>query len=593
MFKKILIGVAVIAVVVVAALTGGFFGRFEITRIKDGLPDFTHKAGPILEERVAMADGVHLFTTVSLPKGSGPFPAVLIRSPYAKYSGIMRDSLCGRFVRYGYACAFQDTRGQGESEGDWNPTQGESADGKAALEWLAGQAFQDGNIAMVGPSYLGAVQWSAAAAGLPPEVKTLIPAVTSTRHREVLYQDGMFRHETFTAWASTMRERNAKDENAGAEYQRAIRHRPHNEIDEEIYGIIMPWYQEMISSESPTAPFWQEPEVRLVGSVPERMEIPILMIGGWYDVFLGPQFDDWNRLATQSKSLYVVGPWTHIGGGGSAFDNPNASGGLFQWQVMLPWLEHHLRGKPLPFETGVRTYALREGEWKQRQSWPPKGSELSLFLDQAHHANSCEGGILRAGEPLEASSVSYQYDPLNPVPTMGGSGMLAFILPGFDGAPPANEWQDGMCEREDVLTFLGPVLDKPIRIAGDIKVKLSVSSSAEDTSFTAKLMEVGTDGRAVNIRDSITSLKFRNKAQEPQSYAPGEQVDIEIDFWPIEWVVSAGSQLRLDISSSDFPKFHAHSNKAVPWAEADSTEMATQTILTGTGSALVLSVAAE
>jgi putative CocE/NonD family hydrolase len=174
--------------------------------------------------------GTRLFTTISLPETSETetkFPTVLVRNPYAQFVTIMRDTLCGRFVRYGYACVSQDVRGQGESEGDWSPGINEPKDGRDTVYWLVAQGFHDGNIGMMGPSYLASVQWATASMGLPEEVKTTIPAVYSTDLRGVMYQDGMFRHETFTAWASMMRSSNSDSDDAGAAYQAALTFRPH------------------------------------------------------------------------------------------------------------------------------------------------------------------------------------------------------------------------------------------------------------------------------------------------------------------------------------------------------------------------------
>lgn len=161
--------------------------------------------------------------------------------------------------------------------------------------------------------------------------------------------------------------------------------------------------------------------------------------------------------------------------------------------------------------------------------------------------------------------------------------MLAFILPGFNGAKPANAWQEGLCERDDVLSFLTEPLTEDLKIAGNISLHLTVASDAEDTSFTGKVIEVLPDGRAVNIRDSITSLAYRNNAEVPQLYNPGEPVEVELHYWPIEWTVKKGSRLRLDISSSDFPKYHAHPNRAGNWAEIADVRKAIETLFAGQG----------
>ena len=570
-----------VALLLAVCACGAYLGRHELTRMNEELPSFTAAAGETQEERIAMQDGVKLFATVMLPKGEGPFPAILVRNPYARFSTIMRDTLCGRFVRYGYACVLQDVRGQGESEGEWSPMVNEVRDGRDTINWLVGQTFQDGNIAMVGPSYLASVQYAVAASGLPEEVKTLVPAVYTTDLSDVLYSNGMFRHETFTAWASMMRGTNSDADDAGGDYQKAIRYLPHNKVDTDVFGLPMPWYQDMIDIERAQKSFFNNPDSLLIAEVPERIEVPILMVSGWYDVFFGGQMADWKKLATRSNSRFVLGPWTHSGGSGEAFEIENAEGGLFQWKEMLPWLEHHLKGKPLENPAGLYAFTMGENDWHYYEEWPGPIAKQTFSLNKLFDSSGCDGGEL-ALEQVLSEPVSYQYDPLDPVPTKGGAGMLAFILPGFEGASPANVLQDGLCERQDVLTFVTSPFESSMLIAGQISVNLEISSSAPDTAFTAKLIEVFPDGSAVNIRDNITSLAYRDGGFNLREYTPGESITLKIDMWPIEWRVLEGSRVRLDISSSDFPKFHAHRNRAGPWAEQDGVDVATQTLFGGT-----------
>jgi len=570
----------VVAVLALLAASGAaFLGRHELMRMSAGLPAFNHRAGESFDAAVAMEDGARLFTTVQLPAGDGPFPAILIRSPYVQVSLILRDTMCGRFVRYGYACVFQDTRGQGRSEGRWSPgSNREIEDGRDTLKWLVKQPFQDGNIAMVGSSYLASVQFAALAGGAPPELKTMVPAMYATDNRGVVFQDGMFRHETYTAWASMMRGSNFSIGSAGDEYQQAIRYRPHEGVDTAVFGTPMPWYRDMVTAESPLDGHWQRPDTIAVREVPEKTNIPVLMIGGWYDVFFGPQFEDWQRLASRSDSRYIIGPYTHSGTTGEV-PAPDAEGGRFQWQQMLPWLDHHLKGEPLPLPTGMSIYVMGDREWQERERWPVPEETAILYLADLQGSNACEGGEL-ADKPGRGE-VSYIYDPDDPVPTRGGAGMLAFNLPGFEGARPANVEQSGLCERDDVLTFKSETLAESLLIEGTITVTLEVSSSAPDTAFTAKLIEVFSDGRSYNIRDSITSLAFRNASDVRQEYQPGDRVELQLRFWPIAWRVQPGSRLRLDVSSSDFPKFHAHTNRAGPWAQQAGADLAEQVVYGG------------
>ena len=344
-----------------------------------------------------MSDGTSLYTSISLPDKGEKFPTVLIRNPYAQFGMVMRDTLCGRFTRYGYACVLQDVRGQGKSEGEWSPGTHEARDGRDTLNWLVKQKFHDGNIGMMGPSYLASVQWAAASMGLPPEVKTFIPAVYTTDNRGVMYQDGMFRHETFTAWASMMRGSNAEDDDAGAAYQAALEHRPHMEVDKAIFGAELPWYRQMISAPDPHDPFWQQPDTVKLRETPANLEIPILMIGGWYDVFFGPQFEDWQELATKSSSRFIIGPWTHAGQGGKALQNPNSEGGLFQWPAMLDWFGHYLKGEPLNAQPGISTYVIPTTRYQ-----PGAAQECWLLF--------CRG--LTARHPPTYGRQAYVSDPI-------------------------------------------------------------------------------------------------------------------------------------------------------------------------------------
>ena len=578
---KFIKGLGVVLLLAVVSAIGAYFGRHELTRMQENLPPFTSAAGKTEQVWVEMRDGVRLFSSVALPEGEGPFPTVLIRNPYARFATIMRETVCGRMVRYGYACVLQDVRGQGESEGEWSPMVNEVRDGKDTINWLVKQSFQDGNIAMVGPSYLASVQYAVAASGLPNEVKTLVPAVYTADLSNILYSNGMFRHETFTAWASMMRDPENEVEDAGGDYQKAIRHLPHFEADTAVFGLSMPWYQDMINIERASKAFFNTSDALSIANVPETINVPILMVSGWYDVFFGGQMADWERLATRSSSRFVLGPWTHAGSTGEAFEIKNAQGGLFQWQEMLPWLAHHLKGQPLMNPPGLYSFRMGENEWHFYEEWPGPTTAQIYKLNKLKDSAQCDGGELSFEQDF-IEPVSFRYNPLDPVPTRGGAGMLAFLLPGFDGAEPANVLQTGLCDRADVLSFQTPPLDSSLLIKGKISVNIKVASSAPDTAFTAKLIEVFSDGRAVNIRDNITSLVYREGGFNRLDYTPDEAINVNIDMWPIEWRLSAGSRIRLDISSSDFPKFHAHRNRIGPWAEQDSVEVATQTLFSGT-----------
>ena len=575
---KGLIGVVGVGVLLGAAVWLSFDHLF---RWREGLPAFSHGLGAELHERVAMRDGVRLATAIQLPRGDGPWPVVLIRNPYDAMTRIA-GFWCRIFARYGYACVLQDVRGQIASEGEWLPLFNERADGLDTLAWIDGQRWQNRRVALFGPSYLAAAQW-AVAGELPPQVKTFVPTAFAADLRHVLYQDGMFRHETLTAWAALMPGRGMRM-GAGPSYQAALRHRPHLDVDTLHFGARVDWYRDWVRSPAPSSELWQRPEYRSLASAPERVQVPVLMIAGWYDAFAGPQLRDFERLASRRVSKLVVGPWTHIASPAGDVESPDARSGLAQWPLVLDWLGHHLRGEPLAQRpSGAETYLMHAGRWQWHAEWPPPTRSLALWLDRADAARACRGGLLAPRPPSTPSSGRYRYDPLDPLPTRGGAGMLAFALPGFAGAPPSSVLQDvdGRCARGDLLSFESAAFPDGLELAGRIAAELHVASSAADTAFAFKLCEVLADGSVLNIADGISSLAYRADADAAQAYTPGDVVSLRIETWPIAWQVRAGSHLRVDISSANFPAYHAHPNRAGPWSEIVDPVVADQEVLAG------------
>lgn len=552
-------------------------GCTDMVRRAGELPAFRTDVDRMEVEQVAMRDGARLTTRIYYPAGQGPWPVILMRNPYNMWNNF--DMLNRILVRYGYVVVHQDVRGRFKSEGEWLPLLHERSDGLDMLAWLREQPWQNGNIGLFGASYLSAVHW-AVADQLPPEVKTIVPAIIGTDLRNVLYEKGMFRHEIFTFWAALMPDHRLAIFNANA-YRKAIAHYPPIEIDERFFGGPLPWLRQWQMAAPATAPLWQLPEARLLGQAPKLATVPMLMLTGWYDLFLASQIEDFRNLATRADSRLIVGPWTHIlgliGDGEKPF--PESSVGP-EFAKVIQWFDHHLKGEALDDWGPVRSYEIGHG-WRERTDWPPKTRNLRLVFDHIPAAYGCNGGVLRPGKVSGEGRLDYVYDPRNPVPTRGGGPMLGFVMPGWTDALPSNRNQRGLCERQDVLTFRTPPLEKPLRIAGPPVVTLTVSSDAADTAFTAKLIETPTRGPELNVRDSITSLAYRNDATLPVAYEPGTPVTVTIDMWPIEWRFEPGTRLRIDLSSSNHPAYHAHANRAGPWALQAAPVPARQTLWFG------------
>jgi uncharacterized protein len=575
----------VVAVIVIAGVAIAVF-REELFRRQAKLPEFTHAFGTSTDVMVPMRDGVKLHTEVFRPSTVEKAPTILVRNPYPPLRALERFH-CRVLTRYGYACVLQDVRGQMDSEGEWRPIENERNDGLDTLSWLVAQSFVDGNIAMRGPSYLTCAQLVMADV-LPPEVKTLVPSVFGVDFRLSLYERGLLRHDVLTAWATLMPESGMRL-TAGADYLKAAAAVPAMEADETFMTKKLFWYRDLLSAESPGGAYWQSVPQRTFRESPGNTKVPMLLVAAFFDPFFLAQMDVWNRLGSKAQSALVIGPWNHLNV--TSGDAPAGidTGRLDPWPLMLEWFDHHLKGKPLRTLTKgeVRTLGPGDVAWRTHPAWPDSTIPLTNFhLGEAAASQACTGGTLDA-QPTQTSSTTYVFDPKTPVPSRGGASMLSFaFFPGL-GITPGPVDQGDSCARSDVLTFKGPVLSEAVRLSGVAHLSLGVSSTAPDTAFVARLISEQ-DGKALLIREGAATLAYP-KAQtiEPQTYAPGTPTVVEVDFWPIEWVLPKGARLRLDVTSSSFPVLHTHANRAGPWATQTGVDVATQTVRVGAGASVL------
>lgn len=572
-------------VVLVVLLGGGLWKRHEVFRRAARLPEFTAPASVDTVVDVPMRDGVTLHTELYLPEGVQRAPTVLVRNPYEMLKPVEKLQ-CQTLARYGYACVLQDVRGQMDSGGEWHPIIHEHDDGLDTLAWLVKQPFVDGNIAMRGPSYLTCTQWAIADA-LPPEVKTLVPSVFGTDLRKVFYERGLFRHDILTAWATLMPTRGMRHF-SGNDYLEAARHRPPLEADEKYMGLQVGWYRDAMKASNPSDPYWQTEQMQAFRAMPEKTKVPMLFVGAFFDPFFMAQLDTWERLATRDQSVFVLGPWNHLGLTSGDVDFAAAPGRLDQWPVMLEWFEHTLKGKPLTtLKPGtVQTFAVGDPGYVTHARWPERVTATTLHLGEGSAANSCDGGTLSL-TPTATSDVSYVFDPANPVPTRGGAALLSFAFFRTLGITPGPLEQGDSCARDDVLTFRAEPTSQAQRLSGAAHLELTVRSTAPDTAFVARLI-AEQDGKALLVREDAATLAWpTTDTTSPVVTPPGTEQKLVIDFWPIEWVLPAGGRWRVDVTSSSFPALHVHSNRAGPWETQTGADVATQTLLLGDGRAVL------
>ncbi len=525
---------------------------------------------------VPMRDGVKLHTRIYRPADVDRAPVIFVRNPYALLAFIEKLQ-CGALAQLGYACVLQDVRGQMGSEGEWYPITHEREDGLDALGWLVKQPWQNGNIAMRGASYLTCVQW-AVSDSLPPEVKTLVPSMFGTDLRQVFYERGLFRHDILTAWATLMPGR-GMHHLAGLDYLEAARHRPALEADERFMGARIPWYRELLRAADPYDEFWNTPQMQTFRAAPEKTQVPMLFVAGFFEPFFMTHFDSWQRAASKSKSVLLLGPWNHLTFVSGDVES-KAPQRLSHWPIMLEWFDHHLKGKPLrELKPGtVKLWGVGDDGWRELPDWPQETAVTLLGLGGAAAANTCEGGQLGEGGDGE---VSFVFDPARPVRTRGGAALLSVAFFRYlDVTPGPVEQNDAeSCARDDVLTFRSAPSTRAQRLSGAAKLKLRVKSSAPDTAFVARLV-AEQHGQQVLVREAAATLAWPDaRTTQPRVTTPGDEVTLELDFWPVDWLLPEGARWRLDITSSSFPALHVHSNRAGRWEEQTGFDVATQTVL--------------
>ena len=527
-----------------------------------------------------MRDGAALTTHIFTPEEEGSWPVVLLRNPYnLEPASSFFQGFARIFAAAGFAGVLQECRGTGSSEGEWVPFENERTDGLDTIDWLKKQLWNSGKIGTFGASYLSIDQWLMAD-GFPEEVKTMYLSVGGTERYRQMYMNGMFRHDIYSVWA-VENSGITLHENISEVYWKFINSHPHITADLETFGTELNWYRNWISQSERNNPLWNEGLWARLQKVPSMVNIPVTMVAGWFDHHLDGMVCAYERLSEEvkKKSRLIIGPWDH------SFNEP--SGLKIETERILgtsclidavAWFRYHLKGESYDQPVGViKTYSIGNFQWVDLASWPPPVKMKSLFL------SADQGNDLSLSENAEAdeSFVTYLYDPEKPVPTIGGSALLGWLNRDIESVSHGSVIQPEAGYRKDVISFISGVLDEPLQIAGRIRVNLFVSSSAPDTAFTAKVIEVFGDGESFNICDGITSLSLRNNAEKKEKYIPGECVEAEIEMWPIFWQIQKGSRIRVDISSSNFPMFNVHFNTDEAWADQSAAIIAEQKIFIG------------
>jgi len=518
--------------------------------------------GKETEVMVPMRDCVRLSTDIYLPYVAGPTPAVLIRLPYDKEQGI-KDLPLMKIVAFlfqleGYAVVIQDTRGRFDSEGVWVPFDSEQEDGIDTVRWIEVQPWFNGNLGMFGGSYFGFTQL-AVACQRPASLKVIAPLIISSDVYSWLFYSGLPRTDMVVNWALAMKEKDHFDDLPYETFEKAALHWPLIEGDDATVGDI-PWYNAWL--EHPFDNGYYDPFMP-PGSM-EKIEVPMLMLTGWFDIFLPGQLQDFlaarAREVVPGNTRIIIGPWTH---GMGLFEQHDFHFGdgrsvvSFMGQI-LNWYAHFLKGETLDSWGPVTIYDPGTGGWQdQSELWHASRTEYALYLQGDQGAASCTPAGSLAGAPVpEPSVITYTYDPLDPVINYGGP--LLNMDSGCLREMPH-------CDRPDVLTFESLPLEESLAIDGEIHLDLQVSSSAPDTAFVGRLSFVQPDGTAFYLRQGVETLSHREGNDHQTAYTVGQVVEIRIDMPPVLWTLQPGQRLRLEISSSSFPSVAQHPNVDRAW----------------------------
>ena len=526
-----------------------------------------------------MRDGTVLRADVYHPETSNPLPVLLQRTPYGK--GFSQTSFALMAAERDYAVVVQDTRGRWASEGLNYPMIFEKNDGYDTVEWAARQPWSNGKVGMFGGSYVGYTQYAAAAAR-PPSLKTIVPFVSFCNPYQIAYMGGALTLGSMIAWVLLVIT------------QMDILRAPLSDLEKaQLWGMLIGMVDGMAQGKTfSVLPLQDLPLIGQKGITPffrdllqhptmddlwlslvcpyEKINIPVFHLGGWYDTFISNTLTDFNGLRlssgtdlARSNQKLLIGPWTHGEfnnlSGEVDFGIQSSSFLVLPDEIHLRWFDYWLKGlqNGIMDEPRVRIFVMGNNQWRDEQEWPLARTQYAhYYLHSAGNANTLHGdGRLSQEKPSDEPADHFVYDPRNPVPTRGGA------LLGWEAALPPGAYDQRIIQaRPDVLVFTTPPLESDLEITGPVQVRLWATSDAPDTDFTAKLVDVEPNGYARNIQDGIIRASCRDSTSQPSLIKPDEAYAYTIEIGATSNVFKAGHCLRLEVSSSNFPRFDRNPN---------------------------------
>lgn len=490
-------------------------------------------------QTITMRDGVKLATDVYLPEGKGPWPVILTRTPYNKSSalGSGRPTF---WTSKGYAVVVQDCRGRFASEGKYMPFMDDHFDGYDTVEWVAKQSWSNGKVGMTGVSAMGITANQASIVAPPHLTAMFVMLAPASAYQHAIYTGGIFRKEMNESWLKA---------------QKA----------DDILKLTIDHYKD--------DGYLNIREGKLHWG---KVQVPVYNQGGWYDIFVQGNIDNFVGLQTRGSGLakgqqkLMVGPWGH--GNIDEVKYPSNSSSLLDMTEQQRWFDYWLKGvkNGVMDDPPIKYYVMGDvtdpkapgNEWRTAQVWPVPAKATSFFLN----ANGLLSNAITSDKP---SSSTYQYDPKNPVPTIGGANL-------FTKKGPMDQRAIG--ERKDVLKFVTAPLDAPVEVTGPLTVELWVSSDCPDTDFMAKLIDVYPDGTERLVQDNGLRARFRAGFDHEVMMKKGEAYKLKIDLWSTSLIFNKGHRIAVHVTSSNDPRFDPNPNTGKPLRADNETRVATNTI---------------
>jgi putative CocE/NonD family hydrolase len=523
---------------------------------------------------VKMRDGVSLVADVYRPVSDEKFPVLLERTPYNR-AGDVRTA--NELASHGYIVVLQDTRGRFASGGEFYPFRNESADGFDTVEWAAKLDQSNGKVGMFGGSYVGATQMLAAMA-VPPHLVSIFPYVTASEYYDGwTYQNGALMQWFSSSWTSglaidTLR-RQTDSAQAPKEWVKTLPLQDYPLVKTPPPSALAPYFSDWLSHERDDA-YWQQWRV---SDHYAQMTVMGLHGGGWHDLFLKGSLKNYTGLQQQAATAearagqrLIVGPWAHAGTspegkiGDVVFGK---SAVLDMTATTLKWFDYSLKGSKNEYSSGapVRLFIMGDNVWRDEQEFPLARTRYTKYYLHSDRALSLTA-------PAAEKTDEFDYDPQNPVPTIGGRLCCGSAIPPGPADQRANE------SRSDVLVFSTPPLTEDTEVTGFVSLELYAATSAVDTDFTALLVDVDESGYARFLTDGIVRARYRESTKNATEVVPGKVYKYTIDLWATGNVFKTGHRIRLYVSSSNFPRFNRNLNTGEDIVASTSSVRAHQTI---------------